>query len=92
MNGIQITSLGQEIEQILKKNGIDGDMIRVAIEIAWHADRRFYELVKNVLSYDDFKEICRKYNSEGGHTMAELAKQYNVSIATINRIVKNEYW
>lgn len=91
MDRIRKEQFIQKVSDLLKSRGIVADERLVAVLVN-EMDRMMYDAVNRKVSYDDCMEIKRKYNSEGGWTLQQLATRYGVSINTISSIVIGKYW
>lgn len=96
MNSKKHKQFTESVTEILKNHGLiteDNEQARTAIyAIVQKMDRLMYESLNRAVPYDILNEIWKKYNSEGGWTIAGLADHYHLSMSTIQKIIHDEYW
>lgn len=95
MNKDRREIITNQVTEILKRRGLIGDNpeSQYAVhEIVTELGKVLYESLNRKVSYEVYMAIWKKYNSEGGWTVAELAKHYGLSITTVTLIVKDKYW
>jgi hypothetical protein len=79
------------VEAILKNPKNDSQK-GVSFEIVDELEKTMYSLAGRSVPFDDYKKIWKLYNSEGGHTIKQLATRFDLSAGTITAIVKDKYF
>lgn len=84
-----------QVTEILKRRGLIDDSPESQFtvhELVTELGKAIYESLNRKVPYEVYMAIWKKYNSEGGWTVAELAKHYGLSITTVTLIIKDKYW
>jgi hypothetical protein len=79
-------------EILRKKELLNEQNLGVVHEIVNELGKVIYDSLNRKVSYDVYMAIWKKYNSEGGFTINQLAEAYKISTATVTAIVKDRYW
>lgn len=91
MNKKLRTQLAEKITAVMVRRA-DEDPKWTGYEIVDELERTIYELSGKRVPYDDYKEIWKRYNSEGGWTVRQLAGRFGLSMATVTAIVNDKYF
>jgi DNA-binding MarR family transcriptional regulator len=95
MNKDRREKLTSQVTEILKRRGLLDDTPEseyTVHEIVGELGKILYESLNRKVPFDVYMAIWKKYNSEGGWTVSELAKHYGLSITTVTAIIKDKYW
>lgn len=95
MNKDRRQKLTGQVTDILKRRGLTNDTPEseyMVHEIITELGKVLYESLNRKVTYEVYLAIWKKYNSEGGWTVPELAKHYSLSINTVTAIIKDKYW
>lgn len=92
MNRYIRTVLATRLVETLKRRGVQLPSDLISYELIDEIEKDIYQMAGKKVPFEDYKEIWKQYNLQGGYTVKELASKYNLSEGTITSIVKDNYF
>lgn len=84
--------LAAKVVATLKQKGVQLQSDLIGLELIDSIEKEVYHLVGKKVPFEDYKEIWKLYNLQGGYTVKELARKYNLSEGIVTSIVKDNYF
>lgn len=92
MNRYIRTVLAAKLTEALKHRGIQLTSDLIGYDLIDEIEKDIYQMVGKKVSFEDYKQIWKLYNLQGGYTVKELARKYNLSDGTVTDIIKDKYF
>lgn len=92
MNRYTRTVLAAKLVEVLKQKGVQLPYDLIGLDLIDEIEKDIYQMVGKKVPFEDYKQIWKLYNLQGGYTVKELARKYNLSEGTVTSIVKDNYF
>jgi hypothetical protein len=92
MNKDTRTALATKLAEVLKQKGVQLPYDLIGLDLIDEIEKDIYQMVGKKVPFEDYNQIWKLYNLQGGYTVKELARKYNLSEGTVTAIVKDKYF